>query len=133
MNLQPADVARPVAALPTTQPRSTAAAGPFHEASLLHGATSTGEVGSRQLSIRVGLWLDETGRVRRARWRTVEDTALRCFAEAACSLLEAGLDPVHLDAEALRSATPGTLGHGDRADLVAAAVQTAFSAAGCRT
>ncbi len=127
MNLQSADVARPTTAVPTHS-RSAAAATPSHEASLLHGATSTGEAASRQTWVRVGLWLDEAGRVKRARWRAVEDGALRSFAEAACSLLEAGADPARLDAESLRSAAAGTLGHADRAELVAAAVQTAFSA-----
>ena len=128
MNLQSADAARLAGAVPaqpeTTVPTAT------HEASVLHGATSTGEAGRRQLSVRVGLWLDDTGRVRRARWRAADDAALRDFAEAACSLLEAGVDPLRLDADSLRGAASAAAPHGDRADLVAAAVETAMSVAG---
>ncbi len=132
MNLQPADTARLVEAVSAGAEPVTAAKA-AHEASVLHGATSTGEVGHRQLSVRIGLWLDDSGWVRRARWRAPDDAALREFAEVACSLLEAGFDPGRLDADSLRSAAAGTLGHGDRADLVAAAVQTAMSVAGRRT
>jgi hypothetical protein len=132
MNLQSAEIARHTTAVSTPVERATAATA-SHEASLLHGATSTGEAGRRQLSVRIGLWLDDGGRVRRARWRAAEDSALRELAEAACSLLEAGFDPVRLDGDSLRSATPSANGHGDRADLVAAAVQAAMSVAGCRT
>jgi hypothetical protein len=128
MNLQHAKVARPADAVPTHA--QSAVITPSHEASLLHGATSTGEAGRRQLSIRVGLWLDDKGGVRRARWRTVDDPALRTFAETACSLLEAGLDPLRLDGEMLRGSTAGVIAHGDRADLVVLAVQAATTAAG---
>ena len=132
MNLQSADTARLVEAVSAgAEPANAATV--THEASVLHGATSTGEVGRRQLSLRIGLWLDDSGWVRRARWRAAEDAALRDFAEVACSLLEAGFDPARLDGDSLRSAAPGALGHDDRADLVAAAVQTAMSVAGCRT
>lgn len=131
MNLQPADVARLAEALPAQA--EPAAAMATHEASLLHGATSTGEAGRRTLSVRVGLWLDEGGRVRRARWRAMEDPALRELAEAACSLLEGGFDPAKLDGDSLLGVRAAPHGHADRADLVAAAIQAAVSAAGCRT
>jgi hypothetical protein len=131
MDLQSADGAR--LAVPVTVQPETTTVQASHEASLLHGATSTGEVGCRQLSIRVGLWLDDAGSVRRARWRAMDDAALRGFAEVACSLLEAGVDPLRLDGEMLRRAVASTAGHGDRADLVAAAIQTAMSVTGRRT
>src|ERR671931_662614 len=72
-------------------------------AGLLAGATVTGEAARQDLSIRVGLWLDESGRVRRARWRACADRALRASAEAACAHLEAGGDAAHLS-EALAAA-----------------------------
>jgi hypothetical protein len=96
-----------------------------HHAGLLHGATLTGEAARRQLSVRVGLWLDESGWVRQARWRAVDDAALRAYAEAACSLLESGADPRALDGDALRSATADALADLDRADLVASAIHAA--------
>ncbi len=125
MNLQPAEAARSAevvpswhGALPAVEP---------HCAGSLHGATLTGEASRRQLSIRIGLWLDEAGWVRQARWRPVEDPTLCGYAEAACELLESGADPARLDGEALRHAVPGPLaGHGDRADLVACALQAAL-------
>ena len=132
MNLQPADATRLAQAL-SPRPESATAATASHEASLLHGATSTGEAGRRQLSVRVGLWLDDSGWVRRARWRAVDDAPLREFAEVACALLEAGFDPLRLDGDSLRSAAAGKLAQGDRADLVAAAIETAMSVAGRRT
>ena len=91
---------------------------------LLHGATSTGEAARTQLSIRIGLWLDDAGWVRQARWRTTDDTALRQYGEAACVLLESGVDPLRLDADALRNAVRGAVA-GDRADLVASAIHAA--------
>ncbi len=125
MNLQPAEAARSVEAVSSWRGDLTTAES--HCAGLLHGATLTGEAARRQLSIRIGLWLDEGGRVRQARWRAVEDPALRGYAEVACRLLESGADPVRLDGDALRnSAHVAPAGHGDRADLVAAAVHAAL-------
>ncbi len=99
-------------------------------AGLLHGATLTGEAARRDLTVRVGLWLDEAGWVRQARWRA-DDETLRDYAEAACSLLEAGADPALLDGSALRAAVAtAPAAHGDRADLVASAIAVALQARG---
>jgi hypothetical protein len=111
-----------------TQPVPPAAA--LH-AGLLDGATLTGEAARRNLTVRVGLWLDEAGWVRQARWRAGEDATLREYAEVACSLLEAGVDPGGLDGGALRAAAASaSAGHGDRADLVASAIEVALLARG---
>jgi hypothetical protein len=89
----------------------------------LDGATVTGEAARRQLSVRIGLWLDDSGRVRRARWRAVKEPALRACAEAACALLESGAEPTRVDASAIRRAAPEPARlEGEIADLVAAAV-----------
>jgi hypothetical protein len=127
MDLQPAETRQAEAA--PAWPR-TAALSQVHHAGLLQGATLTGEAARRHLSVRIGLWLDEAGWVRQARWRAVDDSALREYAEAACSLLESGADPGALDAEALRSAVEG--GHADRAELVASAIHAALVVGGPR-
>ncbi len=97
-------------------------------AGLLAGATVTGEAARHDLSIRIGLWLDEAGRVRRARWRTgaAPDRALRGPAEAACAHLEAGGDPLRLP-DVLCAAEQL-----DRGEIVAAAIDAALTAAGAR-
>ncbi|HEX9289436.1 MAG TPA: hypothetical protein VF904_07935 [Anaeromyxobacteraceae bacterium] len=123
MDVQPVESAR--SEVVPSWPGSTTPA-EAHQAALLHGATTTGEAARRQLSVRVGLWLDETGWVRQARWRAVDDAALRAYAEAACSLLESGADPRALDGDALRAATADTLPDRDRADLVASAIHAAL-------
>ena len=99
------------------EPAPRAHAGP------LDGATVVGEAARRQLSVRVGVWLDDGGRVRQARWRCADDRALRTCAEAACALLEHGL--------AVRAADAGALGGetgvpGERAEVVAGAVRAAL-------
>ena len=123
MTLQPAEATRSSEVVPSWRgglpPVET------HCAGSLHGATLTGEAARRQISIRIGLWLDESGWVRQARWRAVEDPALRGYAEVACKLLESGADPGRLDGETLRHAAPGPLA-GDRADLVACALHAAL-------
>lgn len=126
MDLQPADT-RQAESLSTW--RRPAALPEVHHAALLHGATLTGEAARRNLSVRVGLWLDEAGWVRQARWRAADDAALRDYAEAACSLLESGTDPLALDGEALSSAVEG-VGHPDRADLVVSAIHAALVVGG---
>ena len=119
MDLQPAQRSADVV---STWSKSARA----HHAPLLHGATVTGEAARNHLSVRVGLWLDETGRVRQARWRS-DEAAMREYAEAACSLLEARSDPHLLDGDALRKAVGAPAhGHGECADLVAAAVHAAL-------
>ncbi len=100
-------------------------------AGALHGATVTGEAARRELSIRIGLWLDEAGSVRQARWRGAEDAELRAVAEAACTMLETGTDPSHLSSDGLRGALQTRAGaHADRADLVVAAVHAALQLRG---
>jgi hypothetical protein len=106
-----------------------AASGAVRFAGALHGATATGEAARRHLSVRVGLWLDEAGWVRQARWRAADDAPLRAVAEAACSLIESGADPHALDEDALVSAAALQAGD-DRAALVAAAIAAALLAAG---
>ncbi|HET9594523.1 MAG TPA: hypothetical protein VFP65_03030 [Anaeromyxobacteraceae bacterium] len=127
MDLQPAETRQ--AEVVSAWSRTAALPEPHH-AGLLQGATLTGEAARRHLSVRIGLWLDEAGWVRQARWRAVDDSSLREYAEAACSLLESGADPVALDAEALRSAVEG--GHADRAELVASALHAALVVGGPR-
>ena len=128
MSLQPVETVRVEQVPAWTEGLHPRAA---HHAGLLDGASLTGEASRRHLSVRVGLWLDETGRVRQARWRAIEDATLREYAEEACALLEAGSDPARLDGEALRAATANAAaGHGDRADVVAAAISVALLARG---
>jgi hypothetical protein len=100
-----------------------------HQGSL-DGATLTGEACRRQLAVRVGLWLDETGWVRQARWRGPEAGAVRDYAEAACALLEAGADPARLDAESLRAAVAVGPANDEGAELVAGALAVALAARG---
>jgi hypothetical protein len=128
MELQPAESRQ---AESVSSWRSAATVSRVHQAGLLHGATLTGEAARRDLSVRVGLWLDEAGWVRQARWKAEDDPALRECAEAACSLLEAGADPLALDGEALLGAVASG-GHADRADLVVAAIQAALVVGGQR-
>ncbi len=123
MNVQPGEAARVPDAVPSWAPIPGASKAHPH-AGLLHGATLTGEAVRRHLAVRIGLWLDEGGWVRQARWRADDDAALRECAEAACELLEAGIDPARLDADALRKATGAA--HGDRVEVVAAAVAAAL-------
>ena len=120
MDLQPAQ--RPAEVVPSWSASKTARS---HHAPLLHGATVTGEAARDHLSVRIGLWLDDAGRVRQARWRSSEGGELREYAEVACALLEARADPAQLDGEALRNAATHA-GHADGADLVAAAVHAAL-------
>jgi hypothetical protein len=126
MDLQPAQRS------PDVAPTWNGSKSVRHHAALLHGATVTGEAARNHLSVRVGLWLDETGRVRQARWRSADEAAMREYAEAACSLLEARADPLLLDGDALRKAvgTPPAAGQGEYADLVAAAVHAALPQGG---
>ncbi len=126
MNVRPVELPRgedvldALIANPEEQVRPVTAA----HAGFLEGATATGEAARRQLSVRIGLWVDDRGSVRQARWRAVRDPGLRACAEAACTLLESGLEPRRVDADAIRRAT-AELGHvqAECADLVAAAVE----------
>lgn len=79
------------------------------------------------LLVRIALWRDDAGRVTRARWQATTCATLVAYAELACSLLEAGHDPGHLDGDALRAALAGVHpGRRDRADLVARAIRAAL-------
>ena len=128
MNVNPAPSVRSGDTTPTWAPTGHASSVAAH-AGVLDGATLTGEAARRHMSIRVGLWLDDAGRVRRARWRASGDDALRAGAEAACSLVESGLDPLRLDAAALRTAL-GDAGNPDVTELVASALHAALLASG---
>lgn len=104
---------------------------PAAHAGFLEGATAIGEATRHQLSVRIGLWVDDRGSVRQARWRAVRDPALRACAEAGCVLLEAGADPARVDADALRPGAPA--GHTrDCAEVVAAAIEAALMVAAVR-
>jgi hypothetical protein len=108
-------------------------AGGQAHAGVLDGATLTGEAARRQASIRIGLWLDESGWVRRARWRSAGDPALCAYAETACALVESGVDPLAVDSAALRNALAGAgSAHDDYADLVASALHAAMLLGGQR-
>ena len=96
-----------------------------HEGSL-DGATLTGEVARGQIAIRIGLWLDEKGAVRQARWRCKDDPELGAYAENACSIVEAGASPITLDAKALRGAVPSAPLGDDRPELVVSALRSAL-------
>jgi hypothetical protein len=127
MDLQPAgavklDAPNLAASDPAPEPHH----GPFL------GSTQTGEAARRHLSVRIGLWLDEAGWVRQARWRAVDDPALRALAEAACSLLESGANPLQLDGDSLRTAAAQPPHADDRADLVCAAIHAALLVGGHR-
>jgi hypothetical protein len=106
-------------------PRSVAALidNPAHSG-LLDGA---GAVGHAELGgiVRVGLWLGEDGRVRRARFRATSCAALTAYAEVACALAEeAGAIP---SLERIRAAVSGVHPiHHDRAEAVALALTRAL-------
>ncbi len=99
---------------------------PVHSGSL-DEATAVGEaLGDSRLLVRVGLWLDERGQVRRARHRASTCASLIAYAEAACELAEAGVPPTLLGAERILAAVSGAHPlHRDRAELVAMAVARA--------
>lgn len=100
-------------------------AAPAMHAGFLEGATATGEATRHQLSVRIGLWLDEDGSVRQARWRAVRDAGLRACAEAGCALLEAGVDPAQVGADGLRRGAVSSHAR-DCAEVVAAAIEAAL-------
>jgi hypothetical protein len=102
--------------------------GPARHHGLLDGATVTGEASRRNLTVRVGLWLDEAGAVRKARWRGVADESLRATAESACALLESGSDPGPANGAALRATLLASSASAEGADLVASAVEVALMA-----
>jgi len=103
---------------------------PRHAAPL-DGATLLGEAsGDDRLLVRVGLWLDGRGHVRRARYRASCCAALIAYAEAACELAEAGAATGPPVAGPLLAAVTGVHPrHRDRAELVAQALARAFARA----
>lgn len=102
-------------------------ADPRHAGSI-DGAHRVGEAAEgERLLVRVGLWLDDGGRVTRARYRATTCAALVAYAEAACALAEEGEAPSPL-AERLRRAVRGVHPvHHDRAELVALAFARALA------
>jgi hypothetical protein len=101
----------------------------------LEGAHVLGEAaGDGRLVVHIGLWLDGSGRVSRARFRATTCAALIAYAEAACA-----------EAERLRAATPPPAGellaavagvhpvHHGRAELVASAFARAMGGPAPRT
>jgi hypothetical protein len=115
-------------AWPSASPQAVPA--PALHTGLLDGATVTGEASRRHLAIRVGLWLDDAGAVRKARWRGDADDALRACAESACGLLEAGTDPRQIDGAALRTTLLAASAAAEDAELVASAIEAALLANG---
>jgi len=111
-------------------PRRTVAehvADPRHAGSL-DGAALVGEAaGGDRLVVRVGLWLDDRGRVARACYRATTCASLIAYAEAACALVEAGERGAPPPPERVRAAVAGVHPlHHDRADLVALALARAL-------
>jgi NifU-like protein involved in Fe-S cluster formation len=96
----------------------------------LDGADAVSEaMGGLRLVVRIGLWREE-GRIVRARFRASTCASLLAYADAACTLVEAGALPEKLEAAALRAAVAGVHpGHHDRAELVAAAMRAASARA----
>jgi hypothetical protein len=108
-------------------------ADPAHAAGSLEGAAGVGQAsGGERLLVRIGLWI-EGDRVARARYRATSCASLIAYSEAACRLLESGEAPARVDARALRHRVAGVHPvHRNRADLVAAALRAASTAAACR-
>lgn len=100
---------------------------------LLHGATSVGEAARREHCVRVGLWMDESGWIRSARWRSAQEPLLRAYAEVACRLIESGADPLRIDGALLRGTIDASSGEAeDYSELVVSAVRTAMMLAPSR-
>jgi len=90
------------------------------------GADAVVEAIADGRTVRIGLWADAAGRVRRARFRATTCAALIAYADLACELLESGEPPERIDAARLREALPGVHpAHRDRAELVARALALA--------
>jgi hypothetical protein len=84
----------------------------------LDGAARRGAASDEARLVRIGVFPDG-----RARFRATTCAALIAYAEAACEALEAGVEPAHLDAAALRARVSGVHAvHLDRAALVASAI-----------
>jgi len=101
---------------------------PLH-AGPLDGAELLGEAADGEgLVVRVGIWRDGGGRIRRARHRSASCAALIGYAEVACALAEAGEPPATLLVDRLVSAVVGAHPlHRDRAALVATALARALA------
>ncbi len=96
-------------------------------AGVLDGASQVGEAAAgERLVVRLGLWVDGQGCVRRARYRASTCASLLAYAEAACALAESGVPLDALGPERLRAAVRGVHPvHLDRAALVALALARA--------
>ena len=101
---------------------------PLHAGSL-QGAALIGEAaGGARLTVRLGLWLDPSGRVVQARFRATTCASLIAYAEAACALAEREARPAPPMAERLRAEVAGVHPlHRDRAELVALALRRALA------
>lgn len=96
---------------------------PPHRAPL-DGATGVGEAEVGGI-VRIGVWLDDDGRVVRARFRATSCAALTAYAEAACALAEETC--ASPDAVRIRAAVTGAHPvHHDRAEAVALAFARAL-------
>ncbi len=127
MELRPADAVRRDENLEAllAAPDELQRAAPTSHAGFLEGATATGEASRHPLSVRIGVWLDDRGAVRKARWRAVRDPVLRACAEAGCALLESG---TRVDAAALHRASGLAHASPEYAEVVAAAIEAATMA-----
>jgi hypothetical protein len=94
----------------------------------LAGAMNIGEAsGGEGLLISVGLWPAADGGAPRARYRCTTCASLIACAEAACALVEAGVDPGAVDAARIAAAVEDLHPvHRNRADLVALALSRAL-------
>ncbi len=107
---------------PTVADRVSSAA----HAGATEGADAIVEAVADGRMVRIGLWDDGAGRVRRARFRATTCAALIAYADLACELLESGEAPERIDASRLREGLPGVHeAQHDRAELVARAVALA--------
>lgn len=82
--------------------------------------------------VSIGLWFDRMGRVQQALWTAApsDSDALAAYAEVACTLLESGVAPTTVDADALRRTVAGVEAQDQsQADLVAQAISSALGSA----
>jgi hypothetical protein len=108
-------------------------ADPRHAGSL-DGADRIGNAGDAGgPSVAIGVWFDRMGRVQQARWTVTApgSDALGAYAEVACTLLEGGVAPATVDANALRRTLDGvTVPDQAQADLVARAISAGLCPGG---
>ena len=93
----------------------------------LDGATCVGEAELGGI-VRIGLWFDASGAIRRARFRATTCAALVAYAEAACALAEGEARARAPSAERIRAAVTGVHpAHHALADAVALAFTRALA------